>query len=122
MTPAEAASIDLQKAKEAMGKRMQTFGVIQDTSDEDTITDYDRRLYGTPVRIEIDVAVPMAELKRQLNTVRAEMTNALMALERGGSANDRRFTVHRRLCAAKTYVRQSREEIKLRKKNAGLAG
>ena len=120
MTPAEAASIDLQRQREAMAKRAQTFGLVQDSPDEDAITEYDRRLYGRPVRIEIDVAVPMAELKRQLNTVRAELTNSILELERTERpANDRRFTVHRRLCAAKTYVRQSRDEIKLRAKSTG---
>jgi hypothetical protein len=117
LTATEAAIVDLENTKAAMAKRMQTFGVVQSPADPDTITDYDRALYGRPVRIEIDVTVPLAELKRQLNTVRAEMTNAIAELERGDRpAHDRRFSVHRRLCAAKVYVFQSRQEIKLRRK------
>jgi hypothetical protein len=116
LSPAEAAVIDLQHQRDAMAKRMQTFGVTQAPADPDTITDYDRALYGRPVRIEIDCTVPIAELRRQLNTVRAELTNAIAELERGGPAHDRRFSVHRRLCAAKVYVYQSRQDIKLRRK------
>jgi hypothetical protein len=115
LTPTEAAIVDLEHTKAAMAKRMQTFGVTQDAADPDTITDYDRALYGRPVRIEIDVCVPIAELRRQLNTVRAELTNAIAELERSGPANDRRFSVHRRLCGAKVAVYQSRQEIKRRK-------
>jgi len=116
LSPAETAAIDFQRQREAMAKRMQTFGVTQDAADPDTITEYDRALYGRPVRIEIDVTVPLEALKRQLNTVRAELTNAIAELERKGPAHDRRFSVHRRLCGAKVYVYQSRQEIKLRRK------
>lgn len=116
LSPTEAAIVDLEHTKAAMVKRMQTFGVVQSPADPDTITDYDRALYGRPVRIEVDVTVPLETLRRQLNTVRAELTNAIAELERGGPAHDRRFSVHRRLCAAKVYVFQSRREIKRRQK------
>jgi hypothetical protein len=116
LSPAETAAIDFQRQREAMAKRMQTFGVTQAPADPDTITDYDRALFGRPVRIEVDVTVPLDELRRQLNTIRAELTNAIAELERGGPVHDRRFSVHRRLCAAKVYVFRSRQEIKLRRR------
>lgn len=119
MTAGEAAALDFQRQKEAMAQRMQSFGIVKATPGEDEITDYDRRLYGRPIRIEVDCAIPIPDLKRQLNTIRAELTNALIELETERPANDRRFTVHRRLSAAKTYVRQSRDEIKLRSKSTG---
>lgn len=114
LTTTEAAIVDWQHQREAMAKRMQTLGVTQAPQDPDTITDYDRALYGRPVRIEIDVTVPIDELRRQLNSVRAGLTNAIIELERAGPAPQRRFAVHRLLSMAKVVVFQSRKEIKLR--------
>lgn len=117
LSPAETAAIDFQRQREAMAKRMQTFGVTQASADPDTITDYDRALYGRSVRIDLDVCVPLDELRHMLNTVRAEITNALAELDRSGPAHDRRFAVHRKLSMAKAHVYRRRQELKLRDKS-----
>lgn len=111
MTVAEQAMIDVQRGLDAMAKRAQQFGKPDPTVEE--ITDYDRRRFGQAVRFEVDVCIPIAALKSELNMVRAQITNCIAILERSGSGNERRRMVHsllRDVRAELKYQRQERNE------------
>jgi hypothetical protein len=62
MTVAEQAMLDVQKGLQAMAKRAQQLGKSDPTVEE--ITDYDRRRFGMAVRFEVDVCIPLPDLKR----------------------------------------------------------
>lgn len=108
MTVAEQASMDLQKGLQAMAKRAQQFGEKDPTIEE--ITPYDRRRFGMAVRFEVDVCIPLPDLKRELNLIRAEMTNCIAILERNGSGNERRKMVHSRLRDVRGELKYQRQE------------
>ena len=97
-----------------MKKRARQLG--GDDATQPDITEYDRNLYGRPVRIEVDVCVPIGDLTKLLNSIRADITNAIMALERTGTASDRRFAAHRQLCQARSKAYTLRQDLMLRGK------
>lgn len=105
---------DRRKVERAMKKRARQLG--GDDATQPDITKPDRDLYGRPVRIEIDVCVPIADLTKLLNSVRADITNAIMALERPGPASDRRFAAHRQLCQARAKAYVLRQDLRMRGK------
>lgn len=105
---------DRRKVERAMKKRARQLGGDDATQPE--ITEHDRALYGRPVRIEIDVCVPIGDLTKLLNGVRADLTNAIMALERTGTAGDRRFAAHRQLCQARAKAYTLRLDLMTRGK------
>jgi hypothetical protein len=90
---------DRRKVERAMRKKARQMGAIDPTREE--IPEYDRNLFGRPVRIEVDVCVPLDELRKLLNSIRADVTDALIALEKQGTPSDRRYAAHRRLCDAR---------------------
>lgn len=104
---------DRRKVERAMRKRARQVGAV-DSRAAPEITEHDRNLFGRPVRIELDVCVPVADLLKLLNGVRADITNAIMALERSGPVNDRRFTAHRQLCQARAKAYRLRQDLLVR--------
>jgi hypothetical protein len=107
---------DKRKVERAARKLSRQLGAVSPTI-EPEITDHERTLYGRPVRIEIDVCIPIADLKKYLNQVRAELTNAIMVLEKPGEdPNSRRFTAHQRLQMARAIGYQLKQELQLRGK------
>jgi hypothetical protein len=107
---------DKRKVERAARKLSRQLGAISPTVEQE-ITDHERTLFGRPVRIEIDVCIPIADLKKYLNQVRAELTNAIMALEKPGEdPNSRRFTAHQRLQMARAIGYQLKQELQLRGK------
>lgn len=111
-SPTTQALVDLEEQRAAMAKLAHRLGQPDPTVDQ--ITDYDRRRFGTPVRFEVDACMPLAELKQELNRIRAEMTNCLATLELPASANDRRAMVHSRLTGLRVQIKIDREERKRR--------
>lgn len=103
-----------RKVERAMRKKVRQLGGDDATRPE--ITEHDRNLYGRPVRIEIDVCVPIGDLTKMLNGIRADITNAIMALERVGTVSDRRFAAHRQLCQARNKAYTLRQDLMMRGK------
>jgi hypothetical protein len=114
LTPTEAAIIDLEKGREAMARLAQKLGKSDPAVDE--IPDWVMRSIGTAVRFEVDVTTPLADLKRELNTIRAEMTNCLATLDSGQEINTRRHQVHMRLSGLRAHLKYERDERKNQKK------
>jgi hypothetical protein len=108
MTVAEQAMLDVQKGLQAMARRAQQLVKSDPTVEE--ITDYDRRRFGMAVRFEVDVCIPLPDLKRELNLIRAELTNCIAILERSGSGNERRKMVHSRLRDIRGELKYQRQE------------
>lgn len=107
---------DRRKVERAMAKRTRQMGAVNPIT-EATITEYDKTLFGRPIRIEIDVCIPIDDLLKLLNGVRADITNAMMALERSGPPNDRRFSAHQQLQRARAKAYVLRQELLLRGKD-----
>lgn len=91
-----------------MAKRAMTLGTPDPTIEE--ITDYDRRHFGTAVRFEIDVCGNIQDLKKDINTIRAELTNCLVTLEQNAPGNVRRHMVHSRLASLRAELKFRRKE------------
>lgn len=109
-----AALTDLAEQQEAMARRAVVLGKPDPTLPE--ITEYDRRRFGQAVRFEIDVCQHMADLKSDLNTIRAELTNCLAVLEQKTTGNVRRHMVHSHLAALRGELKFRRDERKSRDK------
>lgn len=107
----EQAIIDLQRERDAMARRAAQFKQTDPTVEQ--ITDYDRRRFGQAVRFEIDVCIPVDDLKHELNMIRAEITNCIAILERKGTGNERRKMVHSRLSDVRGELRFLRQEREL---------
>jgi hypothetical protein len=114
LTVTESAIIDLQRQEEAIAKRAMQLGSSDPTIEK--ITEYDLRLFGTPVRFEIDVTIPIPQLKREINSIRAQLTNCLATLEQSSGTNTRRHMVHSKLCALRAQLHADRDERKRREK------
>lgn len=107
---------DRRKVERALRKREREVGQSETILMGDQITDSDRDLFGRPVRIEVDVCVPIADLKRLLGGVKADLENAIRVLETTGPANDRRFSAHRCLCRARAKAYRLRQDLLTRGK------
>lgn len=107
---------DRRKVERAMAKRSRQMSAVNPIVEE-KISDYDRTLFGRPVRIEIDVCIPIDDLRKLLNGVRADLTNAIMALEQSGDPNSRRFTAHQQLQRARAKAYVLRQDLLLRGKD-----
>jgi hypothetical protein len=109
-------SRDLRRVERALKRREKMLGnsetIVMAKND---ITEQDRSLFGTPVRYEVDVCIPLTDLKRDLNEVRLHLAECIKILEDGGTAHDRRFAVHRRLS-------RIRATLHLRKKERTIKG
>lgn len=103
---------DLRRVERALKRRQRTLGE-SDTivMAKDDITAADRELFGRPVRFEIDVCVPIDHLKKDLNMIQAEIRNCIAFLETKGSTHDRRFGVHRKLCAIRAKLSLHKKEL-----------
>ena len=115
VTVTDAAIVDLEQQREAMAKRAMQLGQSDPSSAED-IPQWVLRSIGTAVRFEIDVTQPLAALKQEINTIRAELGNCLVTLEQNTSPNVRRQMVHSRLSGLRTHLRYERDERKRREK------
>lgn len=118
LTVTERALMDLQAQGDAIAKRAMQLGTGNPTTkaDDEAVSDYEKRLFGTPVRLEVDVCIPIQQLKQEINSLRAQLTNCLAILEQGGPPNTRRHMVHSRLCTQRAQMRAGREERKHREK------
>jgi hypothetical protein len=115
MTVTESAIVDLEKQREAMAKRAMSLGSA-DPAGAEEIPAWVLRSIGTAVRFEVDVTQPIADLKREINTIRAELGNCLVTLEQNTSLVTRRQMVHSRLTGLRAHLRFEREERKMREK------
>lgn len=111
-TVAEKANEDFQKGMDALARRAMALGMSDPTVNE--ITEYDRRAFGQAVRFEIDVCQPIPQLKQELNSIRAALTNCLVLLEQNASANTRRRMVHSDLTGLRSELKYRRNERKSR--------
>ena len=109
----EAALRQLRKEEKAMVKRRKILGE-EPAVVMDEISDYDRASFGRAVRIEIDVCVPLSDLRKMLQDARNEINNALVAMDRGGPPNDQRHAAHRALSRAKGAIYYQRQKVALR--------
>lgn len=114
------AERDLRKVERALKKREKEIGRSEVIQMGDRITESDRDLFGRPVRIEVDVCVPIADLKTLLNGIRADLGDAIKVLEKTGPANDRRFSAHRCLCRARAKAYRLRQDLLIRGKADAL--
>lgn len=112
LTVAEAALLDLRRQEDAIAARAMALGQADPTLEE--ITEFDRQTFGTATRFEIDVCVPIADLKREISTIRAELANCLATLEQRTGGNVRRHMVHSRLVMLRAHLRRERQERKVR--------
>jgi len=111
-TVAEMANEDFQKGLERLSQRAMALGMSDPTINE--ITEYDRRAFGQAVRFEIDVCQPIPQLKQELNSIRAALTNCLVLLEQNASGNTRRRMVHSDLTGLRSELKYRRNERKSR--------
>lgn len=105
---------DRRKVERAMRKRQREMGGDNPTRPE--ITNYDRTLFGRPVRIEVDVCIGIDDLRTLLNGIRADLTNAILHLERSGDPSDRRHAAHMQLSRARARSYALRQDLLTRGK------
>lgn len=108
-------SKDLRRVERALKRRQRILGESETiVMAKDDITESDRNLFGRPVRYEIDVCIPITDLKRDLNEIRLRLADCIKILEDGGTTHDRRFAVHRVLSRvrASLHLRKKEREVK----------
>lgn len=110
------ATKDLRRVERALQRRERVLGKNEAIVMSDEITETDKRLFGRPVRFEIDVCAPVAQLKADINDIRLRLAECIKILEeeKGWTAHDRRFSVHRKLSAVRAgiYLRRKEREVK----------
>ena len=113
-----AALKDFRKVERAMKRRAKALG-IEPEPEATELSEFDRNsALGRAVRLEVDVCIPLAELKKNLLSVRNEVTNALAAMETYPVLRDKLHAVHWALGRAKAeiyYRKREREVRDLRK-------
>lgn len=113
-----AAMKDLKKVERAAMRRAKVLGIEPEKPSEE-VSEYERNsALGRAVRLEVDVCIPLAELKKNLMSVRNEVADALAAMEKFPNAADKRKAVHWSLGRAKAeiyYRKREREMRDLRK-------
>lgn len=113
-----AAMKDLKKVERAIQRRRKALGIEVVPANEE-LSEFDRNsALGRAVRLEIDVCIPLAELRKNLMSVRNEVTNALAALDRYSDLRDKLQAAHWALGRAKAeiyYRKREREVRDLRK-------
>jgi hypothetical protein len=110
MTDMETAR-NLRSVERALKRRERTLGNSETiVMAKDDITDADRDLFGRPVRFEIDVCIPITDLKRDLAEIRRRLGDCIAILERGGTQHDRRFSVHRVLSRVRATLHRQKKE------------
>lgn len=106
---------DLHRVERALKRREKALGKSETiVMAKDDITESDRNLFGTPVRFEIDVCVPITDLKADLAEIRRRLADCITILEAGGTTHDRRFAVHRIVSRirATLHLRRKEREVK----------
>lgn len=102
---------NLRSVERALKRRQRTLGDSETIiMAKDDITQADRDLFGRPVRFEIDVCIPITDLKRDLAEIRRRMGDCIAILERGGTQHDRRFSVHRILSRVRATLHRQKKE------------
>ena len=116
MSSLEAATMkDLRKVERAARRREKALGLTPAPPASEDVSDYERNsALGRAVRLEIDVCIPLAELKKNLASVGNEITNALAAFEKFPSAADKRKAAHWALSRAKAEVYYRKREREMR--------
>lgn len=116
-----AAMKDLRKERRRVLRRAKVLGLEIDKG-TDEVSEADREsMIGRAVRIEVDVCIPLAELKANLMTIKNEAMNALAAIERYATGHEKRYAAHGAMSKAKSeiyYRKRSREVRDLRKPQA----
>lgn len=102
---------DLRRVERALKRRQRTLGESETiVMAKNDITASDRNLFGTPVRFEVDVCIPITDLKRDLNEIRLHLAECIKIIEDGGTMHDRRFAVHRRLSRIRATLHLRKKE------------
>lgn len=112
-----AAMKDLRKVERAALRKAKALG-IEPEAVQDDINEYDRASYGRAVRLEIDVCIPIADLRKDLQSARNKINDALAAIDKYPTPDEKRHASHRLLSRAKAeiyYRKREREMRDLRK-------
>ena len=116
-----AAMKDLRRVERAAARRAKALG-IEPPSPTDEISDHERAsALGRAVRLEVDVCIPLAELKLNLQSIRNEAMNALAAIDRYATGSEKRKAAHWAMGKAKSeiyYRKRERQVRELRKPQA----
>lgn len=104
------AALDAAKAREAFEAMTRRLAAPPSPEDATALDDYDRRLMGaTVVQIRLNLALPVADVRAQLQAVRRAAESALLILEGGaGTSATRRLLAQRQMAAARDMVRDTR--------------
>jgi hypothetical protein len=107
------------EVEEALARRHAQFSINRrgegkEPPAEAPIAESDKTLYGRPVRMEVDVCVPLADLRKLLIGIRADIADAILMLDRPGTPHDRRFAAYLKLCSARAKGYQLKKDLKLR--------
>lgn len=101
----------LRRVERALKRRERTLGTSETiVMAKEDITETDRDLFGRPVRFEVDVCIPLTDLKADLAEIRRRLGDCIAILERGGTAHDRRFGVHRVLSRVRAGLHLNKKE------------
>ncbi len=114
MAVQERAMKSVRSAERAAARRAKVLGIEQPPA-TDEVSDYERNsALGRAVRLEIDVCIPIAELRKNLLSVRNEVTNALAEMDRCPDAANKRTGVHWAVSRAKgeIYYRKREREVR----------
>lgn len=104
-------SRDLRRVERALKRREKTLGNSETiVMAKDDISKADRDLFGTPVRFEIDVCIPITDLKNDLAEIRRRLADCQAIIDRGGTMHDRRFAVHRVLSRIRATLHRNKRE------------
>lgn len=113
-----AAMKNLKNVERAAKRRAKVLG-IESKPQVEELSEHDRNsALGRAVRLEIDVCIPLAELRKNLASVRNEVSNALAALDKFPMLTDKLHAAHWALGRAKAeiyYRKREREVRDLRK-------
>jgi hypothetical protein len=114
MAVQEQAMKSVRNAERAAARRAKALGVeLPKASDE--VTDYERQsALGRAVRLEIDVCIPLAELRKNLASVRNEINNALAEMDKFPAPEDQRKAVHWKISKAKSEIYYRKKERETR--------
>lgn len=102
----------LRRVERALRQRERILGPSEVVM-KDKITESDKNLFGRPVRFEVDVCIPITDLKKDLAEIRRRLADCIAHLETDGTTHDRRFAVHRILSRVRAEMHfQKRQRAK----------
>jgi hypothetical protein len=106
---------DLKKVERAMKRRQKALGIEPAPPASDEVSDFERNsALGRAVRLEIDVCIPLAELRQNLASVRNEVTNALASMDKFPLPGDKRKAIHWAMGTAKAQIYYRKREREMR--------